>query len=157
MLLVAVALVVVLIVVLSSGGSPPATPAATPTPQATPGPRALTAGTLSAQVPGAWSQSTEAPKEFGLSSPAAAKPPGSDGAVVIGMAPASSQALLPASLLENGKSPQRTEVSLGSARAYRYDALPGGLVVYAVPTDQGVATVVCEPPAANRARASRRR
>ena len=142
-----VALVVVLIVVLSSGGSPPP-PASTPTPRATPGPRTLSSGPLSARVPGAWADSADSPEGFGLSSAAAAKPPGGEGAVVIGLAPASSQALLPGALLESGKAPERTEVALGSARAYRYDALPGGLVVYAVPTDQGVATVVCESPAA---------
>ena len=136
----------VVAVVALTADDPPAPPAQ----HAAKGPsvRTIAAGPLSATVPAAWSAGGAAPADFKLTGVAGAKPPGAEGAVVVGMAPPSTHALLPADLLKNGRAPARTEVALGSTRAYRYDALPGGLIVYAAPTDQGVATVVCEAPAA---------
>ena len=144
----AVAAVVAAVVLLGGGGKPDAAPAdrATTAPDQT-----VSAGPLSIVVPGDWDGRPDATAPVGLDLEGATRvtPPGGGGAVTVGMAPASTttHALLPKGLLaEGGEAPERTEVGLGDARAYRYDALPGGARAFVVPTEDGVATVACEPP-----------
>ncbi len=153
--LAAAAAVVVAIVVSTGGGEPPV-PTPEPTEQAAQGAdeaatASLSSGPLSIQVPAGWAAGSggEPPPGFVLTDAVRSSPPdASNGAIVLGLAPSAetTHALLPAALLEDGEAPPRTEVTLGTASGYRYDGLPGGLTVYAVPTDKGVATLACEPP-----------
>ena len=105
-------------------------------------------GRSRSRAPAAWSASTgaKAPEGFRLDDVVRATPP-EGGDVVVGMAPSARTtfALLPAGLLDDDAAPERSEVDLGGARAYRYRALPGG-ITNVVPTDQGVATIACEDP-----------
>ena len=141
----AVAASVAAVVLLGGGGEPAAAPADKSAPDQT-----LSAGPLSITAPGDWDvrRDATAPAGLELDEAAGVTPPGG-GAVTLGMAPAATttHALLPPDLLaEGGEAPERTEVGLGDARAFRYDALPGGLRAFVVPTEDGVATIACEPP-----------
>jgi hypothetical protein len=148
----------VAVVLLTAGDDPPADQADQagrgPVPIATVKQVAATlhagTGPLSVQLPAGWStrSGVDGPAGLALEDALEATPSTGSGRIVLGLAPTSSttHALLPAKLLDDGRTPDRTVVEVGRARAYRYGDLADGLVVYAVPTASGVATIACEPP-----------
>ena len=117
-----------------------------------PAPSTLTAGKLSVRLPGGWGRrAVDGLGPLALDGAAVAGPAGdAGGTVVIGLAGSTSPTLLPDALAGSAPAPA-AETLAGGLSAYRYDGLDLGggsrAVVYAVPTEAGVATVACRQPA----------
>jgi hypothetical protein len=140
-----VVLALVAVLVLRGGDEPP------PPAQAAqaPAPSTLAAGPLSVRLPAGWTRRPHAALgALALDGAVVAGPPDGDGTVVLGVG-ALSPTLLPEGLA--GEAPEPAgETLAGGLSAYRYDGLDLGqgsrAVLYAVPTDAGVATVACRQP-----------
>jgi len=113
--------------------------------------QAVTAGALELRPPREWEQTQpRLPEGLELRDAVALGPGGSGaGTLTVGMTDARGPTLLPSAFLDRlGEPPGRDAVALGPLRAFRYPGLlPDGaefrLTVYAAPTSEGVATVVC--------------
>jgi hypothetical protein len=116
----------------------------------------VSAGGLDLSFPDDWSRRS-APAEIPGLSPSEAitlVPEGVRGALLVaGTTDASGSTLLPLAFLDTLPEPPTAEtVRLGELQAYRYAGLQpegsaGSLTVYAAPTTNGVATIVCQAPA----------
>jgi serine/threonine protein kinase len=118
--------------------------------------RPVAAGSLEVEPPADWSvRRGAAIAGFHLADPVTLAPSQQTGseALVVGVSPATGEALLPARLARAAKGSAAGEpVSLGSLEALRYTGLqaPGlrePLTVFTSPTSLGAATLVCRPPA----------
>ncbi len=149
------AVVVAAVIVLGGGGDDPAPPT-TPAQKAAggssgPATSSVASGPLSVTVPAGWSTASagDAPGGLDLEGAVRATPPrGKTGAIVLGLAPASSTThnLVPATAIDDESAAAREIVKLGGVSAYRYSPLQDGITVDVAPTDKGVATIACEAP-----------
>jgi hypothetical protein len=144
----ALAIVALVALLATRGGDAPA-PAAHQAAKA-PVPSTLAAGPLRVRLPAGWSErAADGLGALALDGAAVAGPPGdAGGTVVVGLG-ALSPTLLPDALAGAAPAPA-AETLAGGLSAYRYDGLDLGgghrAVLYAVPTEAGVATVACRQP-----------
>jgi serine/threonine protein kinase len=147
-----VVVAVLAVVLVGRGGDDPPAPAATRAAHVAPTSSTLSAGPLSVRLPAGWGRrAADALGGLELDGAAVAGPPGDGGGtVVVGLAASTSPTLLPDALASSAP-PPAPETLAGGLSAYRYDGLDLGggsrAVVYAVPTEAGVATVACRQPA----------
>ncbi|WP_217914912.1 serine/threonine-protein kinase [Miltoncostaea marina] len=123
----------------SGGGDPPPAPGA----------RAVEADRVSTELPGDWAPAAAGIPGVALAGGAAYAPPDGSGVIAVGRSGGRGATLLPPALLRRLPAQPRGEaVDLGGIRALRHrgldaDGVAGELTVYAVPTDDGVATLAC--------------